>query len=248
MLLAQGFRNIADLLLLQPPHVRSLFPLLADQLRMEAALRTAAAATATALQPMQVDSPKETVDKELQTSLVETARLTLRQKFYEALLQTAARTSVRAAKLDAALAVALVTLAPSDPAVLMANIVRGSLEEDIHRRAKLWTAGFDQWRAATYAIPPGDLSADLEPHLAAAQDAIFKVQSKLRDVGRRLKAKLAELAADLIGLLKASEAAQDLAAAVNAARLLVDLERRAFRDGPLGIALGFDVHTYIRVL
>ncbi len=98
----------------------------------------AAAATATALQPMQVDSPKETVDKEPQTSLVETARLTLQHKCNNALLQTVARMPDRAAKLDAALAAALMSLDASDPAVLMADIVpvRASLKTRRGHRSK----------------------------------------------------------------------------------------------------------------
>ena len=211
-----------------------------------------AAVVATAVEPrqMQVDSTKETEDKELQASLEETARRTLRQRCNDAMLGTASTPSDPAALIDAALAAALLSLAPDDPEVLMARIVRAGLEWDIDRRAWMLIDAFDAWRAATNAIPPGDLSEDLSPTLAAAEAAVAKVQSKLVEVERRLKPKLAELRDDAVTLLRASVEAleQDLSAAVELALILADLERRAVLDTGLGIALHVDRRTYARTL
>ena len=182
-LLEEMVLSINVLLLLQPQDLDALFPRIGHRRSMEAAIEALrrqrerpalAAPAATAVKPMQmqVDSTEGTEAEELHTSLVETARRTLRQKLYEALLRPATRTSDRAAKLAAALAAALVSLDTSDTAVLMADIVRASLEKDIDQRAVRLTDVLVRCRAATQALPRGDLTEDLEPHLAAAQAAI----------------------------------------------------------------------------
>ena len=112
----------------------------------------------------------------------------------------------------------------------MADIVRASLEEDIDQRAVRLTDVLVRCRAATQALPRGDLTEDLEPHLAAAQAAISNLQSKLEFVERRLKGKLLDLRVEAIQQLVASEEAPDRAAAVELALLLADLEQRASRE------------------
>jgi tetratricopeptide (TPR) repeat protein len=178
---------------------------------------------------------------------MEMARRTLKQKCNNA-LRTATTTSDRAAKLDAALAAALLSLDPSDHAILMADIVRASHEEDIDQRAVRLTDVLVRCRAATQALPRGDLTEDLEPHLAAAQAVLSNLQSKLEFVERRLKGKLLDLRVEAIQQLVASEEAPDRAAAVELALLLADLEQRAFFDAALGIALHVDRRTWVRAL
>jgi tetratricopeptide (TPR) repeat protein len=126
--------------------------------------------------------------------------------------------------------------------------VRASLEEDIDQRAVRLTDVLVRCRAATQALPRGDLTEDLEPHLAAAQAAISNLQSKLEFVERRLKGKLLDLRVEAIQQLVASEEAPDRAAAVELALLLADLEQRAFFDAALGIALHVDRRTWVRAL
>ena len=226
----------------------------------EALLRTAAttsdraanldAALAAALLSLDPSDPAILKANSVRASLeedMEMARRTLKQKCNNA-LRTATTTSDRAAKLDAALAAALLSLDPSDHAILMADIVRASHEEDIDQRAVRLTDVLVRCRAATQALPRGDLTEDLEPHLAAAQAVLSNLQSKLEFVERRLKGKLLDLRVEAIQQLVASEEAPDRAAAVELALLLADLEQRAFFDAALGIALHVDRRTWVRAL